>query len=256
MNMARLTFLGTGTSVGVPTIGCTCPVCTSSDRHDRRTRASAMVETDRTRVLIDCGPDFRQQMLQQPFRKIDGVLVTHAHYDHVGGMDDIRPFCTFGEINVYADNRAAGNLRQMMPYCFEEHLYPGVPRIHLNTITPHRMLTINELHIMPITVMHDKLPILGFRIGTLLYITDMKTIGHEEMEYIKGIDTLVVNALRFEPDHHSHLVVSEALDFARQVGASRTYITHICHGMGLHEEVNRQLPHGVQLAYDGQTIEW
>ena len=176
----KLTLLGTGTSCGVPVIGCQCEVCQSTDPKDKRTRCSALVEPDTTRVLIDCGPDFRQQILPQPFRKIDGILITHSHYDHMGGMDDIRPYCRFGEINVYADPYAKESMLQMLPYCFAENRYPGVPAIGLHEILPHKMLRIGDLDIMPIEVMHGKLPILGYRIGKLAYITDMKTIDDSE----------------------------------------------------------------------------
>lgn len=250
----RVTFLGTGTSVGVPTIGCHCHVCTSSNSHDKRLRASALLETNRTRILIDCGPDFRQQMLTQPFRKIDAVLLTHIHYDHVGGLDDLRPFCQFGVINVYADEETAHGLMRTMPYCFDKNLYPGVPLIKLNVIHPHDHLSIGDIDITPIKVMHGQLPILGYRFGSFAYITDMKTIEESEYSYLKGIKTLVVNALRFVPDHHSHMTVDEAIAFLRKIGTERTFFTHICHDIGLHDEVNNILPKGVSLAYDGLTI--
>ena len=199
----RLTFLGTGTSCGVPTIGCQCYTCSSTDPHDKRLRCSALIETAQTRLLIDCGPDFRQQIMPQPFRKIDGILITHAHYDHMGGMDDIRPYCQFGEINVYADPIAREGMLQMLPYCFAEHRYPGVPAIQLHEILPHLPFTLGDMEIVPFQVMHHDLPILGYRIGSLAYITDMKTIAEEEIPYILECDTLVVNALREKP-HHSH----------------------------------------------------
>ena len=250
----KLTFLGTGTSCGVPVIGCQCKVCQSTDPKDKRTRCSALVETESTRILIDCGPDFRQQILPQPFRKIDGILITHSHYDHMGGMDDIRPYCQFGAINVYADPIAKKGMLEMLPYCFAENRYPGVPAIGLHEIHPHQPLQIGDLEVMPIQVMHGKLPILGFRIGKLTYITDMKTIDDAELKYIEGTELLVVNALRFDKPHHSHQLMDDAIAFARRVGAKRTLIIHVCHDVGLHEEVNRILPEGIQLAYDGQEI--
>ena len=237
----------------MPTIGCQCRTCRSTDPKDKRLRCSALVETDTTRLLIDCGPDFRQQVMPLPFRRIDGILITHAHYDHMGGMDDIRPYCQFGEINVYADPIARRGLLQMLPYCFAEHRYPGVPAIGLHEIHKHEPFSIGDLDIMPIEVMHHDLPILGYRIGSLTYITDMKTISDEELPYIEGTDTLVVNALRQKP-HHSHQTLDEAVAFSRRVGARRTYLIHSSHDIGLHEEVNAALPADIQMAYDGQVI--
>ncbi len=250
----KLTFLGTGTSCGVPTIGCQCYTCSSTDPHDKRLRCSAFIETDTTRVLIDCGPDFRQQIMPQPFRKIDGILITHAHYDHMGGMDDIRPYCQFGEINVYADPIARQAMLEMLPYCFAEHRYPGVPAIQLHEIHKHEPFTIGDLDIMPLEVMHHDLPILGYRIGALAYITDMKTIDEGELDYLQGVDTLIVNALRQKP-HHSHQTLDEAVTFARRVGARQTWLIHSSHDIGRHEEVNASLPSDIQMAYDGQMIE-
>ena len=260
----RLTFLGTGTSCGVPTIGCQCRTCQSTDPKDKRLRCSALIETDTTRLLIDCGPDFRQQVMPLPFRKIDGILITHAHYDHMGGMDDIRPYCQFGEINVYADPIARKGLLEMLPYCFAANRYPGVPAIQLHEIHKHEPFSIGDLDIMPVEVMHHDLPILGFRISqasasrvqssALTYITDMKTINDEELPYIEGTEVLVVNALRQKP-HHSHQTVDDALLFARRVGARQTWLIHSSHDIGLHAEVNAQLPDDIQLAYDGQVIE-
>ncbi len=260
----KLTFLGTGTSCGVPTIGCQCYTCSSTDPHDKRLRCSALIETDTTRVLIDCGPDFRQQMMSQPFRKIDGILITHAHYDHMGGMDDIRPYCQFGEINVYADPIARQAMLEMLPYCFAEHRYPGVPAIQLHEIHKHEPFTIGDLDIMPLEVMHHDLPILGFCISpltsdllpqtSLAYITDMKTIDEGELDYLQGVDTLIVNALRQKP-HHSHQTLDEAVTFARRVGARQTWLIHSSHDIGRHEEANASLPSDIQMAYDGQMIE-
>ena len=250
----KLTFLGTGTSCGVPVIGCQCEVCQSTDPRDKRTRCSALVETENTRLLIDCGPDFRQQILPQPFRKIDGILITHSHYDHMGGMDDIRPYCQFGEINVYADPFAKESMLEMLPYCFAENRYPGVPAIGLHEILPHVAFNIGDFEILPFEVMHGKLPILGYRIGPLAYITDMKTINESEMKFLEGVEVLVVNALRFTKPHHSHQLVDDAIAFAQRVGARRTLLIHMCHDIGLHEEVNQKLPAGIELAYDGQEI--
>lgn len=249
----KLTFLGTGTSCGVPTIGCQCYTCSSLDQHDKRLRCSALLETETTRLLIDCGPDFRQQIMYQPFRKIDGILITHAHYDHVGGMDDIRPYCQFGEINVYADPLARQGMLQMLPYCFAEHRYPGVPAIQLHEIHKHESFWIGDISIMPIEVMHHDLPILGYRFGALTYITDMKTISEEEMPYLVGTEILVVNALRQKP-HHSHQTLEDAVAFARRVGAKQTWLIHSSHDIGRHEEVNAALPHDIQMAYDGQVL--
>ena len=250
----KLTFLGTGTSCGVPTIGCQCKVCRSENPKDKRLRCSALIETERTRLLIDCGPDFRQQLMPLPFRRIDGILITHAHYDHMGGMDDVRPYCQFGEINVYADPIARNGLLEMLPYCFAENRYPGVPAIGLHEIHFHEPFTIGDFDIMPIRVMHGKLPIAGYRIGSLTYITDMKTIDDEELPYIDGTKILVVNALREKP-HHSHQNLADAVAFAKRVGAEHTYLIHPSHDIGLHDEVCRSLPCDIELAYDGQVVE-
>lgn len=256
MGQMKLTFLGTGTSCGVPMIGCTCEVCTSSDPHDNRLRCSALLETETTRVLIDCTPDFRQQMMKREFRKIDGILVTHSHYDHVGGIDDVRPFCVFGDIDIYANAQAVDGMHQMLPYCFAKHLYPGVPKLHLHTIGTHTEFMIGDIPVLPFTVMHARLPILGYRFGDrIAYITDMKSIDLEEECLVRGVDTLVVNALRISDEHMSHILLGEAVEFAMRVGARRTYFVHMSHHIGLHEEVNGHLPEGMMLAYDGLVIE-
>ena len=255
-----LTFLGTGTSCGVPTIGCRCHTCISSDPHDKRLRCSALIETETTRVLIDCGPDFRQQILSQPFRKIDAIFITHAHYDHMGGMDDIRPYCQFGEINVYADSIACEGMQQMLPYCFAEHRYPGVPAIQLHAIQLHVPVTIGDLRFIPFQVMHHSLPILGYRIeqigasaSPLVYITDMKTIDESEVSYVEGCEVLIVNALRPQP-HHSHQTLDEAVAFAQRIGARQTWLIHSSHDMPRHDETNALLPDNIKMAYDGQVI--
>lgn len=249
-----LTFLGTGTSQGVPVIGCNCPVCKSNDPRDNRMRTSALIESESTRILIDCGPDFRQQILQQPFRKIDGVLLTHIHYDHVGGIDDLRPFCRLGDVDIYANKDTVEGLHRTIPYCFEDHLYPGVPKLALHTITKHENIKIGDFKVTPVEVMHDKLPILGYRFGLLAYITDMKTINDDEIPYLEGIDTLVVNALRWEKPHHSHQLVKDAIEFSRRIGAKNTYLIHLTHDIGLHVEAEKKLPKGIHFAYDGLKI--
>lgn len=252
--MAKLTFLGTGTSCGVPTLGCSCDVCTSIDPRDKRLRTSALVETENTRLLIDCGPDFRQQMLSKDFRKIDGILITHSHYDHVGGIDDLRPYCRFGDIDIYADEISVSSLRQTMPYCFAEKKYPGVPSINLHTLHPHDRLHIGDFDITAFEVIHGKLPILGYRIGNLAYITDMKSISDEETAFIKDANILVENALRWEKPHHSHQLVGDAVAFARLVGAKHTYLVHANHDIGRHEDISRRLPDDIHYAYDGLEI--
>jgi phosphoribosyl 1,2-cyclic phosphate phosphodiesterase len=251
----KITFLGTGTSCGVPVIGCQCAVCQSTDAKDKRLRCSILVETETTRLLVDIGPDFRQQILPIPFRRIDAILITHSHYDHVGGMDDIRPYCQFGEINVYADPIARKGMLQMLPYCFAEHRYPGVPAIGLHEIHAGGSMRFGDIDVLPFQVMHGKLPILGYRFGRFAYITDMKTIEDDQVALLDGVDTMVVNALRFDKPHHSHQLVDDAVAFARRVGVRRTLLTHVCHDVGLHEEVNCKLPAGFELAYDGQVIE-
>lgn len=251
----KVTLLGTGTSGGVPSLGCQCEVCRSADPRDHRTRCVALVESAGARVLIDCGPDIRQQLMPLPFRPFDAILMTHIHYDHIGGIDDLRPFSVFGPIRLYGDEKTCEQVRRIMPYCFGEHLYPGVPRLELHKIAPHQPLRVGDLTIVPIQVMHGKMPILGFRIGRFAYITDMKTMADGELPYLEGVDTLVVNALRFEREHHSHQLVADAARFAHRIGASRTYITHVCHHIGLYDAAQLRMPDGLSLSYDGQVIE-
>lgn len=249
-----LTFLGTGTSNGVPVLGCNCEVCRSTDPRDKHLRTSALLETENTRIIIDSGPDFRQQMLPQPFRKIDGLLITHIHYDHVGGIDDVRPYCQLGDIDVYANEDTCAGLRHNFPYCFTEHLYPGVPKLELHAIQPHSHFRIGDFDVVPINVMHGKLPIFAYRIGKLAYITDMKTIEESELSYLEGVETLVVNGLRWEREHHSHQLISEAIEFSKKIGANRTYLTHLTHQIGLYTKAQQRLPDGFFFAYDGLVI--
>ena len=252
----KVRILGSGTSTGVPQIGCTCPVCTSADPKDNRLRASAIVETEDARILIDCGPDFRAQVLHLPFEKIDGVLITHEHYDHVGGLDDLRPFCRFGAVPIYAEEYVARALRLRMPYCFVDHRYPGVPDIPLQEIEVGHAFSIHHTEVVPLRVMHGRLPILGYRIGGRLgYVTDMLTMPDASYEQLQGLDVLVINALRPQP-HPTHQSISEALAAAERIGAKETYFIHMSHHAGLHAEIDSQLPPHVHFAYDGMEIDF
>lgn len=251
----RLIFLGTGTSTGVPQIGCTCPVCTSKDIRDNRLRTSALLVTDAgTRILFDCSPDFRQQMLCRDFHPLDAVLITHEHYDHVGGLDDLRPFGLFGGMHIYAEPFCLRHLKERLPYCFAEHLYPGVPRLELRPIEAGEAFFVKEQRILPLRVMHGRLPIVGFRVNDLAYITDMSSADPADLSCLQGVRTLVVNGLRFEP-HASHQTVDEAIELSRRLSPSVTYLIHMSHHVGLHAEVEAALPPDVHLAYDGLEID-
>ncbi len=255
----KITILGSGTSTGVPEIGCPCPVCTSSDPRDRRLRCSGLVETGGVRILVDCGPDFREQMIRlNDFKPFDAVLVSHEHYDHVAGLDDLRPFCRFRNVPVYAESYTADRLRRRIPYCFAEHLYPGVPRITLEEIRTDAPFVVansegKTVKVIPVRVMHGKLPVLGYRIGSMAWITDMLTMPDSEYDLLQDLDVLVINALRFRP-HLTHQSVSEALENARRIGARETYLVHMSHHIGLHAEAEQLLPPCVHFAFDGLVI--
>lgn len=245
----KLQFLGTGTSTGIPQIGCPCKVCTSTNAKDKRLRASVLISEGDTRILIDCGPDLRQQLIRTGINNLSGILLTHEHYDHIGGLDDIRPL---GMAQVYAEKKVLGVIQRNMPYCFVENKYPGVPLIKLHEID-EKPFHLNDVLIQPIRIMHARLPILGFRIGRLAYLTDVKTIDEKAIEQLQGLDVLVLNALRPQK-HISHITLSEALEISAKVGARETYFTHMSHDMGLHDEINQLLPDHIQLSYDGLEL--
>lgn len=253
--MMQLTFLGSGTSTGVPTPLCDCEVCRSSDPRDKRLRASVLVEADGRNILIDCGPDFRYQALRAGISRIDAVLVTHSHYDHAGGFDDLRPFCALmpdNHLPVYCKHDVAEDFLHHMPYCFKENPYPNVPQFTIHEID-NQPFDINSLEITPLPVMHHDLPILGFRIGDLAYVTDCKTMPESTRRLIRGIDTLVINALRFK-DHHSHMNIPQALELISDLKPRRTFLTHASHGIGLHASTAAFLPENVEYAFDTLSI--
>lgn len=246
----KLLFLGTGTSTGVPQIACSCEVCKSQNPKDKRLRASVLIYDADTSILIDCVPDFRQQMLTHDISSLSAILFTHEHYDHVGGLDDIRPL---GKAEIFAEKRVLKAIKRVMPYCFEENLYPGVPKIKLNEIFENQRISIGKLNIEPIRVMHAELPILGFKINNFAYLTDVKTIHESVIDQLKNIDILILNSLR-QREHTTHLTLNQALQLVEKIKPKKTYLTHIGHEMGLHDEVNKQLPESVELAFDGLCL--
>ena len=251
----KITFLGTGTSQGIPIIGSTHPVCLSTDEKDKRLRVSVLIEWDAYTYVIDCGPDFREQMLRSKCKKLDGILFTHEHSDHTAGLDDIRPFNFMQKqaMPIYAHERVISALKERFAYIFEtENKYPGAPSVDINVVR-NEAFQLNGKTVMPINVMHDKLQVFGYRLGDFAYITDMKTIATEEIEKLNNLNVLVVNALRKE-EHPSHMNLSEALDFINKVKPERAYLTHISHLMGFHEQVQQDLPENVYLAYDNLKI--
>ncbi|MCF0191198.1 MAG: MBL fold metallo-hydrolase [Marinilabiliaceae bacterium] len=253
----RLEFLGTGTSTGVPVIGCQCETCQSTDRRDNRLRASVIWSVNGYNILVDPGPDLRIQLLRARATRIDCILVTHQHYDHVGGLDDVRGlnFSMGQSINVYAEPIVASAFRHNLSYIFAENKYPGVPEITLSEIdATSSFFPCEGLEIIPIRVFHGKLPIVGFRIGNWAYITDASSIPEESMKALQNLDVLVLNALRIEP-HPSHFSLSESLSIVNELSPKRTYFTHASHHMPLQAVVERTLPDGVRIAYDCLVIE-
>ncbi len=245
-----LTFLGTGTSTGVPRIGCDCPICTSTNMLDQRLRCSALLCWDGVKILFDCGPDFRTQALQHQITELDAILITHEHYDHVGGLDDIRPL---GDMPIYAEQRVLDAIQRNMPYCFGENHYPGAPYIRLHAVEPAKAFEIQGLTIIPLRVMHGRLPIVGYRVHNFAYITDASAIDNTTLDALRGVDTLVMNALQIEP-HPAHFSLEESLAVVKQVQPKQTYFIHFSHHIGFHEETSRLLPENVYLAYDNLTI--
>ena len=251
----KVTFLGTGTSQGIPIIGSTHPVCLSENPKDKRLRVSVLVEWESNNILIDCGPDFRMQMLTNKVSRIDAILYTHEHNDHTIGLDDIRPyFFRQGDIPIYAHKRVLESLKKRFDYIFEfENKYPGSPGVQINEIQ-NEPFKFKDFDIIPVNVMHNRLQVFGFRLKDFAYLTDVKTIEEEEIEKLSGVKVLVINALRREP-HHSHFNLEEALEFIKKVNPERAYLTHISHQLGFHEEVQAELPENVFLAYDNLKIE-
>lgn len=251
----KITFLGTGTSQGIPVIGSHHPVCLSKDPKDKRLRVSVLLSWGNFNYVIDCGPDFRQQLLANPIPRLDGIFFTHEHADHTAGMDDIRPFFfKQGDIPIYAGQRVMQSLKKRFDYIFEEtNKYPGAPSVAINYVDPQQPFICGNKTIIPVEVQHNRIPIFGYRIDDFTYLTDVKFVRDSELEKIKGSKILVVNALRIEP-HHSHFNLEEALEFVAKVQPETTYFTHISHLLGFHKEVEASLPDHVHLAYDNLTL--
>lgn len=252
--MSKLRFLGTGTSQGIPVIGSDHPVCLSKDPRDKRLRSSVLFQVKGKNLVVDTGPDFRSQMLDSGIKRLDAILFTHEHKDHVAGFDDIRPFYfEQGALDVYGSKRVFDSLKKSFDYIFEDFKYPGVPEVNLHEVHKDQRFRAAGIEVTPIEVMHYKLPVLGFRIGDVSYLTDANWVADSEKEKLKGSKILVVNALRQER-HISHFNLDEAIQFALEIGAERTYFTHISHLLGFHNEVEKILPPGIFLAYDGLEV--
>lgn len=254
INHGEIEFLGTGTSTGVPVIGCDCEVCRSSCKKDKRLRTSAIVRIAGKNILLDCGPDFREQMLSASSSKLDLALLTHSHYDHVGGIDDLRPYCYPDHFPIYAQQNVLDDLIARVPYCFYKNPYPGVPQFHLNVADIEHPIDLGDVKIEVLPIWHYKLLINGYKIGSYLaYITDAKTVDDDVIARIKGIDMLVINSLRMT-SHMSHMSLSETLKIVERVTPKQTFLIHMGHDMGLHENVSKVLPEGVFFAYDGLIV--
>lgn len=250
----KITFLGTGTSQGVPVIACECDTCLSDDPRDKRLRTSLLLETNGSLLLFDAGPDFRQQMLRENIKRLDAIILTHEHKDHIAGMDDVRAFNYKSQdaIDIYAEERVQKSVKREYSYVFAEYQYPGIPRMRLNTIG-ELQFSVKGIKVIPVRVRHMHLEILGFRIGDFAYITDANYVPEESKEKLIGVKYLVVNALRKEK-HISHFSLREALDFIREISPKRAFLTHISHQMGQYGNVEKELPPGIMLAYDGLSI--
>lgn len=254
----HLVFLGTGTSQGIPVIGCECEVCASSDPRDSRSRSSLYVRVANKAFLIDCGPDFRSQMLANNLTHIDAVLLTHEHQDHIAGMDDLRPiiFRTGKPIHIYGQTRTLNRVQKVFDYAFSVQPYPGAPRFELHAIEDESCsIAIGEVQVQPIPVMHGKLPILGYRIGQMAYLTDTNGIPKASLALLQDLDVLILDALHHR-DHYSHFTLEQAVSCAQQVGAKRTYFIHASHEMGSHEANSSTLPNGMFISYDGLALDF
>lgn len=252
----EIIFLGTGTSTGVPVIGCPCAVCQSPDPRNQRLRSSLFIKTEQVHLVIDTGPDFRQQMLKNSIRRLDAILYTHDHQDHIIGMDDVRPFNLWQKkvMPVYAAEKVQNSLKRIFSYAFGENPYPGSPRLSLHTIHAHVPFVVaDHLLVTPIEVIHGNVPILGFRIGDFTYITDASHIADAEIEKIRGSRVVVLNALHHDK-HWSHFNLKKAIAVAQQIGAEQTYFIHSSHHLGLYADVQATLPEGIFLAYDGLKV--
>jgi phosphoribosyl 1,2-cyclic phosphate phosphodiesterase len=246
--------LGTGTSQGIPVVACTCPVCLSKDMKDKRLRTAVLVETVNNTWVIDAGPDFRQQMLRENIRKVDAIFITHNHKDHTGGLDDVRAFnwVLKKPMELFARSAVIDSIINDFSYAFEEDKYPGVPQINLNTISNQPFEFNNDL-IIPIDAMHSRMPVFGLRIGDFSYLTDASYVSHDELDKMKGSKVIIINALR-KQKHHSHFNLDEAIEIIRYLKPEKSYLTHISHQMGFHSDINKELPEGIELAWDGLTI--